>query len=319
MREPFERPAARRRALPAVVAWPLPLLVIFSLMTVACGNVPPKVLPGAAEWHLTAMQVDSTRTAGLGQGEVIALIDTGLSPAFLPKVAARVVNPWNAITETALVLDDNGHGTEVAVIAGGSGDSEVWGLAPGARLMPIKVADARGNASPQAVAAGIRWAVSHRATVVNLSLATLVTNDDLSATILAAMRAGIVVVASAGDAGIAGAEFPASVPGVIAVYGQDHNGRIAPDSNLPDGMGVLAPGIDIAALSVDGSGARRNHLNGTSAAAAIISGVIADCRSSLLAAGYPGLGVNLECETRVEHSGEPYGFLNVNQVLEVNR
>lgn len=313
------RSTGRRRVEPAAALCSAPSLVVFLLIAVSCGSPSGKVVPGVAEWHLAAMHVDPARTAGLGQGEVIALIDTGLSSAFLPKVAARVVNPWNALTATDLVLDDNGHGTEVAVIAGGSGDSGVWGLAPDARLMPIKVADARGNASPDAVAAGIRWAVGHGATVVNLSLATFVTNYELSATILAAMRAGIVVVASAGDAGLEGAEFPASVPGVLAVYGQDHAGRIAPDSNLPEGMGVFAPGVDIAALRVDGSGARWDHLNGTSAAAAIISGVIADCRSSLLAAGYPRLGVNLECEIRVEHSGEPNGFLNVNQLLEVNR
>jgi subtilisin family serine protease len=294
-------------------------LVVLLLIAVACGSASVKVLPGAGEWHLAAMHVDPARTARLGQGEVIALIDTGLNSAFLPKIAARIVNPWSALTATDQVTDDNGHGTEVAVIAGGSGDSGVWGVAPGALLMPIKAADAQGNASPHAVAASIRWAAGHGATVVNLSLATLVTNDELSATIAAAVRAGIVVVASAGDAALEGAEFPASVPGVLAVYGQDQDGRIAPDSNLPEGMGVFAPGVDIAAVRVDGSGARRDHLNGTSAAAAIISGVIADCRSSLLAAGYPRLGVNLECETRVEHSGEPSGFLNVNQLLEVNR
>ena len=295
------------------------MLFVFSLTAVACGSVVPDVVHGAAEWHLAAMHVDSTRVVGRGQGEVIAVIDTGLNLAFLPGVAARVVNPWNALTATDMVLDDNGHGTEVAVIAGGSGDSGVWGLAPDVRLMPIKVADARGNASAQAVAAGIRWAMVHGATVVNLSLATFVTNDDLSATIIAAMRAGIVMVASAGDSGFAGADFPASVPGVLAVFGQDHNGGIAPDSNFPDGTGVLAPGVDIAALRIDGSGARGDHLNGTSAAAAIISGVFADCRSSLLAAGHPRLGVNRECQSRVENSQGPNGFLNVNQVLEVNR
>jgi subtilisin family serine protease len=265
------------------------------------------------------MHVDSTRLAGLGRGEVIAVIDTGLSSTDLPKVAARVISPWSALTSTDRVMDENGHGTEMAVIAGGSGDSGVWGLAPAARLMPIKVADARGNASPQAVEAGVRWAMVHGATVVNLSLATLVTNSDLSATIIAAMRAGIVVVASAGDAGIVGAEFPASVPGVIAVYGQDHNGGVAPDSDLPEGFGVLAPGIDIVALSDEGDGARQARLNGTSAAAAIITGVVADCRSSLLAAGHPQLGVNLECVNRVADSERHGGFLNLNQVLEVSR
>jgi subtilisin family serine protease len=150
-------------------------------------------------------------------------------------------------------------------------------------VLPVVVADAEGHATAAAVVAGIRWASEHGASVINISLAAAVANQEVADEIRAASDAGILVVASAGDLGLPGPEFPASAPGVIAVYGEDPTGQIGAHSNVPAAAAVLAPGERIETLVPVDGGVRKLAVNGTSAAAALVSGVLAACLSAAAA------------------------------------
>jgi subtilisin family serine protease len=182
--------------------------------------------------------------------------------------------------------------------------------------MPIRVADARGIAQPHVVAAGISWAIRHGADVINLSLATMVPDTEISSTIAAALAQGIVVVASAGDAAADGPEFPASVAGVVAAYGQDHLGKIAPGSNVPVGDAATVPGVDIVTLAEDRGEVRRVMVGGTSMAAAIVSGLMADCLSSASERGSARPDRRDRCKSRILRSPEASGFLKLDHVVE---
>lgn len=211
---------------------------------------------------------------------IVAFIDTGITAAELPALAGRLVGGVNEVNGGADGSDFNGHGTEMAVMAAGGGDYGVWGVAPEATVLPVVVADADGHASPAAVAAGIRWARAHGAAVINLSLAAQVADQAVANEILAASGAGILVVVAAGDMGRPGPEFPAAAPGAIAVYGEDPSGGIGVHSNVPTSVAVLAPGERIETLVPVGGGVRKLAANGTSAAAALVSGVLAACLSA---------------------------------------
>ena len=211
---------------------------------------------------------------------VIAFIDTGFGATALLSFAGRVLGGVNELTGDTTTFDGNGHGTEMAVIAAGGGDQGVWGVAPDATVMPVVVADADGHASPEAIAAGIRSASAHRAAVINISMASAVSSQAVADAIQAASEAGIFVVASAGDLGLPGPEFPASAPGAIAVYGEDPAGQIGVHSNVPIIGGVLAPGESIETLVPLGGGVHKLAVNGTSAAAAVVSGLLAACLSA---------------------------------------
>jgi len=226
------------------------------------------------------MHADPSRSDGRGDGVVIAFIDTGFTAAAMPTFVGRIVQGVSEVEKQTAMDDLNGHGTEMAVIAAGGGDAGVWGVAPRAGVLPVVVADAEGHASPAAVSEGIRWASAHGAAVINISLAASIPNLEVAQAINAAAAVGILVVVAAGDLGLPGPEFPASAPGAIAVYGEDPSGKIGAHSNLPTAVAVLAPGERIESLVQTESGVRKLLVNGTSAAAALVSGVLAACLSA---------------------------------------
>jgi subtilisin family serine protease len=258
------------------------------------------------------------QSARVGSGQLIAVLDTGLDSAELPALASRVVDPWNEITLQPGAADENGHGTEVAVMVAGGGDRGVWGLAPGAELMPIKVADADGQASPTVMAAAITRATKLHASVINISLATEVPDAGIAAAIAAAIADGVGVVAAAGDVNEAGPQFPASERGVVAVYAQDRSGLIFAQFNRPAGPAAMAPGIDVGSLTTGPSGLAPIRVSGTSVAAAIVSGLLADCLSALGGAGVPLRLAIRKCESRMIRSPQVPGFLNINSIMEVS-
>ena len=253
------------------------------MFAVACGGAEGAPAEGGSvglAWHLRAMHANPHRSLGRGNGVVIAIIDTGVTATAMSSFAGRVLGGVNELTGGADSADLNGHGTEIAVMAAGGGDQGVWGVAPAATVLPVVVADADGHASPAAVAAGIRWARAHGAVVINMSLAAQVANQEVGNEIQAASGAGILVVVAAGDIGLPGPEFPASAPGAIAVYGEDPSGGIGVHSNVPTTVAVLAPGERIETLVTVAGGVRKLAANGTSAAAALVSGVLAACLSA---------------------------------------
>jgi subtilisin family serine protease len=265
-----------------------------------------------AAWHLVAVHALPGRSFATGEGETIAIVDTGLTDVGLASIHGRLVE---ARAATGDLVDENGHGTSLTLIAAGGGDQGVFGLAPKAMVMPVKVADSSGHAAADEVAAGVAWAAAHHADVINVSLATMVASPRLAAAVADAVDAHIIVVAAAGDTGASGPEFPASISGVLAVYAQNRAAGIARLSNLPRNGGILAPGEDIQTLNIR-SGARKS-INGTSAAAAVVSGLAADCLSAERQRKVPAAVAEQRCMTALEKSSRVGRFIRLDELLEL--
>ena len=92
--------------------------------------------------------------------------------------------------------------------------------------MPVKVLDSNGSGSDADIAAGIDWARTHGAKVINLSLGGSADDPMLADAVQNAIAANVVVVAAAGNDGSEGVNFPAAYPGVIAVSATDHHGAL---------------------------------------------------------------------------------------------
>src|SRR6266851_4945212 len=142
--------------------------------------------------------------------------------------------------------DDHGHGTHVAGTVAQTTDNGIGvaGMAPLARLLPLKVLGADGSGTSVAIADAIRWAADHGARVLNLSLGGGARSAAMADAVAYARSRGCVVVCAAGNSGGRGVSFPAAYPGALAVSSVGPQGRLAPYSSYGPEVRIAAPGGD---------------------------------------------------------------------------
>ncbi|GHG15915.1 type VII secretion-associated serine protease [Streptomyces zaomyceticus] len=251
----------------------------------------------ARQWGLEAMHTTEAWRTTKGEGVTVAVLDTGVD-AEHPDLEGSVLTGRDLIGFGAARGDRAWarHGTAMAGIIAGHGHGPdggdgVLGIAPDARILPVRVIlegadksrDKARKTRGTALAEGIRWAADHGADVINMSLG----DDSKSAhpdagedaAVQYALSKGVSVVASAGNGGEKGdhISYPAAYPGVIAVTAVDRYGTHASFSTRRWYATVSAPGVDIAIADPD----RRYYEGwGTSAAAAFASGAVALVRAA---------------------------------------
>jgi type VII secretion-associated serine protease mycosin len=200
-----------------------------------------------AQWGLNKLQAEKAWRKTKGKGVMVAVIDTGVR-AYHPDLKGRVLKGVDFVGRDYNAGDANGHGTHVAGIIAATANNRrgVAGLAPKAKILPVRVLDGNGNGNTAMVAAGIVYATRRGADVINLSLAGVTADAQTQAAIRYAIRKGVVVLAAAGNAGCgAPTTYPAAYPNVIGVGAIDRNGNVAPYSNCGSYVDVVAPGSNI--------------------------------------------------------------------------
>jgi type VII secretion-associated serine protease mycosin len=240
------------------------------------------------QWGLDQFQAERLWPTSTGAGVDVAVVDTGVTGTH-PDFTGRICSGVSYLGSTGVAQagqgtdDGNGHGTHVAgIAAAGTGDGVgIAGVAPAARIIPVRVLDAQGRGSSSDVARGITWAVDHGAEVVNLSLGgphsiAVATAVDYAET------HGVLVVAAAGNDGPTGAaNYPAALDDTLAVASQDEGGDVSWFSTRGAYVDITAPGSGIVSTYKDG---RWAYMSGTSMAAPHVTGAAA-----LLLAAEPGL------------------------------
>jgi subtilisin family serine protease len=271
------------------------LLLLLAAPSVAAWAASPR----ADQWGLERIGAPEAWGAARGARTIVAVVDTGvhlthpdLAPRLLRDRGGRVVGL--DLVDGGAPHDEQGHGTLVAgVIAAatdaGVGGPGIAGVAPDARLMPIRVLDRDGRGRVSDVDAGIRWAVDNGADVVNLSLESMaplpgdVLASGLDGAVRYAWERGVVVVAAAGNSGTPFTDFRSSTP-VLLVGATDRNDRRATFSDGGRSDMVMAPGVDIVSTACspcrDGGGAGYGRASGTSFAAPHVAGAVAVLRSA---------------------------------------
>ncbi|MEG4105908.1 S8 family serine peptidase [Microcoleus sp. S13_C5] len=176
-------------------------------------------------------------------------------------------------------LDFYGHGTHIAgAIAAEQNNFGITGVAPNAKIMPVRVLSAFGSGNPNNVAAGIRYAADNGANVINLSLGNeFVPSNVINNAIEYANNKGSVVVMAAGNAGVDQPDYPARNADRwgIAVGSIDINGSMDDDSNRAGSTPLnylVAPGVDIYSTTPYNT---YDTLTGTSMATPQVAGVAA--------------------------------------------
>jgi subtilisin family serine protease len=237
---------------------------------------------------------------GLSGGVKVAITDTGIDPHHADldaKIDAAdgancihndfsgVCRPWGQQDPSDPAgfglepLDDHGHGTHVAGIAGAEANNGegVAGVGLNSPLIPVKVLDSDGFAFDFEIANGILWAKNHGASVINLSLGGPGLTSTLCNAVSQAVSAGVVVVAAAGNENTSTASAPAGCPGAIGVAATTSSDTRASFSNFGSpNVFVSAPGEAITS-TVPG-GLYESH-SGTSMATPFVTGLVALLRS----------------------------------------
>lgn len=263
----------------------------------AVGGLAAALLPGRAEnpykehWqNLESTEVPELWKEGItGEGVGIAVLDTGL--AGHEALQGRVV-AFHDFTENRQEQHDvHHHGTAMSgIIAGHGKGGKFPGVAPNAHLIGLKIADSAGKVHMDKLPEAIRWAVENKQRydikILNMSFTGEASDDPeelarINEAVEEATRAGLIVVAAAGNTGPEPTAMlaPASAPSAIAVASEDVDGArrsISPFSQRSRPgeahAHVTAPGSDW--LQPVGAKGYITE-SGTSQAAAALSGVVA--------------------------------------------
>lgn len=197
------------------------------------------------QWALRTVGGEKAWQTGRGSGMTIAILDTGVDLAHEDLKGALVAGR-DIVDNDSNPSDANGHGTHVAGIVAARANNGVGvaGVAPAAKIMPVRVLDETGSGLEADIDAGVRWAVDHGADVVNLSIESGVTfgginTGSLSGALDYAWSKGVVPVISAGnDAEVLRTELQGARTMVVTATARDNS---AP--SYATGVGLAAWGI----------------------------------------------------------------------------
>ena len=239
------------------------------------------------QWALDALGAERLWTVSRGARQIVAVIDSGVDGTH-PDLVGQVLGGVDYVDVGGTGwTDPYGHGTHVAgIIAAVAGNGiGIAGLAPDARILPVRALDADGGGWESDIAKGLIWAADHGATVINCSLGGPDAADAVRVAVAYAVTRGAVVVAAAGNE--RGQGNPPSYPAAFALPGElgvaaTTSARVsARYSDTGSYISLAAPG-DAILSTLDAS---YSKLSGTSMAAPYVSAAVA-----LVRAVAPALG-----------------------------
>jgi len=260
--------------LKTILLWGVFILVSFSLiMHLTFSRVLSSM--NSQSYYFERLDLDQLWEHSTGYGQSIAIIDSGITDEAKELFYYNIVDVYNAFDSGKDVTDEDesAHGTQMASIIVGYGESDVHGIAPSAELVIIKAFEGYDSqTSGETLSTAIDYAILQEVDIISMSFGSYQVNDDLEQAIERAMALDIVVVAATGDHGHRDSLFPARMDGVVSVRARDHDGNFWRDSNLGENDIMSMYGVDIRALTFENE---YIEMTGTSHATALASGYIA--------------------------------------------
>lgn len=201
----------------------------------------------------------------------VAVLDSGVDPS--SPAGALLSAGWNALSPDAALADSSGHGTQMALLAGGALCPDGWTASDaGNAVVGVRVFDAQGLTTDFTLLQALAYAKEAGARVVNMSWGSETESPFLHSALASAARDGLVLVAASGNEGNGVPRYPAAWPEVLAVAGTAADGSPWTQSSTGAHVALSAPAT---ALGADERG-RPVTWTGTSVSAAAVSSALAD-------------------------------------------
>ncbi|MCX5034972.1 MULTISPECIES: S8 family serine peptidase [Streptomyces] len=261
------------------------------------------------QWYLGPMQAEKMWKTSTGEGIKVAVIDTGVNPD-TPSLKGQILADGATKQVAYGATDDyDGHGTTMAeLIAGTGADGRVQGLAPGAKIVPYRIAldglldDEEEKRAPTATEA-VKAAADSDVRIISLSFGSPAYEPEFEAVLRYAASKGKLLIASVGnegrDAGYIG--YPAAYPYVIGVSSIDDKSRISEFAQSGRYVDLVAPGENLPGYCERNFEEYCHNQVGTSSATAITSAAAA-----LIWSAHPDWTANQVTRSLIDTAGRKW-------------
>src|SRR5688500_4184677 len=239
----------------------------------------------AAAWNDAAMLIDQDEAQSRfrsinGKNQSVAVLDTGVDyrhPAFGGRWGKTVIAGYDFVRNDRDPMDESGHGTQVAgVIAAKSftwGGRQYKGIAPGAKIVALRVADSSDFLPDDRIERALQWVLKYRTryniTAVNISLGegdfpSKVSRGPYGDELKKLRKAGVFIAAASGNEGVQnppGINYPAADPNVVGVGSVNTRDVISGFTSRGADLDLLAPGEGIATPLFNPSSGQHTYTN----------------------------------------------------------
>ncbi len=214
---------------------------------------------------------------------VVAIVDSGIDGTH-PEFQGQLLPGQDFTVKPAVTggnQDGYGHGTHVAGVVGARHNGTgIAGIAPGCKLLPVRIFNDSGHTNDGAANAALIWAVDHGAKVINASWGSPSDSEAGRTAVKYALDHDVVLVAAVGNTGKEwDPSYPAAYPGVVAVAATNDRDGWASFSTYGDWITLGAPGASILSTFPTAKSNGYRIMDGTSMAAPQVTGVAALIRS----------------------------------------
>lgn len=240
-----------------------------------------KVVPDFTEDELNYLDLGGRKAfwsqGCYGQGQIIAIVDSGVSPH--PEFENRLLVGKSFVSYTNSTNDDLGHGTHCA----GSAAGKNVGMSPKAEILPVKVLGGDGSGEIRDIINALNWVndwrhpkTGKKATVVSMSLSSdgrqesVQEMNDFHKAIQNLVANSIAVFCSAGNTGTEMDRWPASYPEVICVGAVDYFKKAAQFSTRSKEVDICQVGVGVLSAWYKGG---YTIMSGTSMSTPICAGL----------------------------------------------
>ncbi|MEU8706826.1 S8 family serine peptidase [Streptomyces sp. NPDC048565] len=230
-------------------------MAVAAAWTVGFAGVAPSAVAADAQskqWYLEPMHAEEMWKTTTGEGIKVAVIDTGVNPT-TPSLKGQVLKGFDATGADGDEYDDyDGHGTSMAELIAGTGEGGgLKGLAPGAKVIPMRITDTKfqneNSVNADDTEDAIRAAADSDAQIISMSFASDYPGRGEREAVAYAESKGKLFFAGVGNNAKKGnkEQYPAAYPQVAGVAATDSSGAASAYSQHGKIVDIAAPGDGI--------------------------------------------------------------------------